>query len=48
MIQIGNVHPDIKRVIDTTRKAVYEAIKICGPGVKFNKIGETIEKVAAK
>ena len=50
-VQTVGAEPTMKyteRVIDTTRKAVYEAIKICRPGVKFNKIGETIEKIAAK
>lgn len=46
MIEIGEVHPDIKKVINVTRKAVYEAIRICKPGQKFSEIGRTIEEVA--
>jgi methionyl aminopeptidase len=42
MIEIGEVHPEVKRVIETARRAVYEAIKICRPGQKFNMIGKTI------
>jgi methionyl aminopeptidase len=43
MIQVGDVDPDIKKVINATQKALYEAIKICRPGQKFNMIGKTIE-----
>jgi methionyl aminopeptidase len=39
------VHANVRKVIDTTRKAVYEAIKICKPGTKFNKIGQTIQRI---
>jgi methionyl aminopeptidase len=47
MIEIGKFHPDIKRLINITRKAVYEAIKICRPGEKINRIGQVIEEVAS-
>jgi methionyl aminopeptidase len=43
MIQVGDVDPDIKKVINVTQKALYEAVKICRPGQKFNMIGKTIE-----
>lgn len=43
MIEIGEVHPDIKKLNSVTRQAVYEAIKICRPGQKINMIGKTIE-----
>lgn len=46
MIAIGEVHPHVRKVIDVTRKAVYEAIKICRPGQKFNMVGKTIQSVA--
>lgn len=34
------------RVMECAQKAVYEAIAICGPGVPFNEVGRTIERVA--
>eukprot|EP01016_Furgasonia_blochmanni_P027491 TRINITY_DN2897_c0_g3_i4.p1 TRINITY_DN2897_c0_g3~~TRINITY_DN2897_c0_g3_i4.p1 ORF type:complete len:222 (-),score=41.83 TRINITY_DN2897_c0_g3_i4:165-830(-) len=46
MALIGDVHPEIRRLIDATQRAVYESIKICKPGVPFNKIGDICERVA--
>jgi methionyl aminopeptidase len=43
MVMLGNVHPDIQKLSRVTREAMYAAIDICGPGVTFNKIGETIQ-----
>ena len=47
MALIGTKHPpEVLNLIQVTRQAVREAIKICKPGVKVNKIGETIEEYA--
>jgi len=46
MVEIGEVHPDIKRLNQVTRYAMNQAIKICGPGVPYSEIGKTIEKIA--
>jgi methionyl aminopeptidase len=43
MACIGEVHPDIKKLIKVTRESMFKAISICKPGVKVNKIGEVIE-----
>lgn len=40
--------PSVKNIISLTQQALYEAISICKPGVKFNEIGLTIEKFAKK
>jgi methionyl aminopeptidase len=39
MVEVGNVHEDVKKVIKATQKALYESIKICKPGTKFSDIG---------
>lgn len=44
MVMIGEPHPDIKKLIETTRKAMFTAIAICKPGEKISKIGEVIEE----
>ena len=36
--------PEQVRIIDLTQQALYKAISICKPGVKFNEIGKTLEK----
>jgi hypothetical protein len=36
----GNVSPEAKQLCDITQKALHEAIKICAPGVPYNKIGK--------
>ena len=41
-VMIGNVDEEGKRLVDVARKSLDSAIEICGPGVKFNKIGKTI------
>jgi methionyl aminopeptidase len=46
MALIGNVHPDVQKLMRVTREAMYKAINICKPGVKVKKIGETIEDYA--
>ena len=40
------VNPDIKRLAKVTREAMFMAIEQCRPGIKFNKIGESIEDYA--
>ena len=40
------VHPDIKRLAKVTRESMFVAIEQCKPGVKYSKIGETIEDYA--
>jgi methionyl aminopeptidase len=44
MVMIGDVHPDIKQMIEVTRNAMYMGINICKPGERIAKIGETIEE----
>ena len=39
---IGNVDNEGKRLVEVAKKCLDSAIEICGPGVKFNKIGKTI------
>lgn len=36
----GEVSPEARQLCEVTRKALEEAIKICGPGVPYNKIGK--------
>jgi methionyl aminopeptidase len=40
------VPDEIKRLSKVTREAMYAAIEICKPGVKYSKIGEIIEDYA--
>ncbi|EME31278.1 Methionine aminopeptidase 1A [Galdieria sulphuraria] len=40
---VGNVDEEGKRLVRTTYDCLYKAIKICKPGVSYNKIGEIIE-----
>mgnify|MGYP002344952573 FL=1 len=47
MIQIGEVDEDVRKLIKVTQQAVYEAIKVCKPGQKFNEIGRAIETYAS-
>jgi len=44
MIYINKPHPEIKRLGDVTREAMFDAIKICKPGQKFSKIGQVIQE----
>jgi methionyl aminopeptidase len=46
MLYFENTHSDVIGLIQHTRLALMEAIKICKPGVNFNMIGKTIEEVA--
>ena len=47
MIMVGDTHDDIKNLSRVTREAMFKAIGICGPGVPFADIGDTIEKYAS-
>ena len=42
MVYLGDVHPDIIELSETTRKAMYTAIEMCRPGQSFKMIGEVI------
>lgn len=43
MVEIGDVHPEVRRLVKVTQQALYESIKICRPGTPFRKIGEVCE-----
>uniref|UniRef100_A0A6M2DI57 Methionine aminopeptidase n=1 Tax=Xenopsylla cheopis TaxID=163159 RepID=A0A6M2DI57_XENCH len=40
---VGDVDESGKYLVASTKKCLNEAISICGPGVRFNKIGQVIE-----
>eukprot|EP00238_Polyblepharides_amylifera_P010623 CAMPEP_0196579936 /NCGR_PEP_ID=MMETSP1081-20130531/25821_1 /TAXON_ID=36882 /ORGANISM="Pyramimonas amylifera, Strain CCMP720" /LENGTH=296 /DNA_ID=CAMNT_0041899661 /DNA_START=228 /DNA_END=1118 /DNA_ORIENTATION=+ len=46
MFLVGNVSPENKHLVESTREALMRAIKVCGPGVPFNKIGKAIHDYA--
>jgi len=48
MVEYGNVHPDIQKLIKVTQEALYESIKVCKPGAYFRDIGEVCEDIAKK
>lgn len=41
-----NVSEENLNLIKTTRKCLDEAIRICGPGVEYSKLGNIIEPIA--
>lgn len=43
---VGPISDDARRLIDTTERALAAAIATCAPGVRYNKIGETIQAIA--
>jgi methionyl aminopeptidase len=43
---VGAVSPDAARLIDVTERALAAAIAVCGPGVPYRRIGETIHAIA--
>ena len=45
-ILIGNVDNEGRRLVQVAKKCLDSAIEVCGPGVKFNKIGRTIRYLA--
>mmetsp|Transcript_2653 Transcript_2653/g.7509 ORF Transcript_2653/g.7509 Transcript_2653/m.7509 type:complete len:367 (-) Transcript_2653:259-1359(-) len=42
----GTVTPEAKRLVEANEKGLAAAIKECGPGVPFNRIGNAIQRVA--
>ncbi|EFJ32990.1 hypothetical protein SELMODRAFT_439350 [Selaginella moellendorffii] len=42
----GNVDDELKQLVDVTRECLTMAISICGPGVDYRLIGETINEIA--
>jgi methionyl aminopeptidase len=43
---VGNVDKKTKDLVDNTRKALYEGIKVVKAGIKLNEVCKAIEKVA--
>lgn len=46
MVLLGDVHPDIVKLTQVTREAMFTAIEICRPGRRFDEIGAIIEDYA--
>lgn len=46
MVTIGEISKEQKRVVDTAKTCLTEAISICKPGVKICEIGDVIEQIA--
>ncbi|KAJ0981485.1 hypothetical protein J5N97_009740 [Dioscorea zingiberensis] len=44
----GDVDDEAKKLVQVTRESLNKAISICGPGVKYSKIGKTIHDHADK
>jgi len=44
----GQVDEESKKLVETTKRCLMEAIAICKPGVPYRSIGVTIEKEATK
>lgn len=45
-VGVGRISPKAQRLIDTTREALEEAIKLVAPGVGLSKIAATIQRYA--
>lgn len=45
---VGNVREEVKELIENTRVALYEGIKVVKPGIKLNDVCTAIENVAKK
>lgn len=45
-LPVGKISPAARRLIDTTREALEEAIKLVAPGVGLSKIAATIQRYA--
>lgn len=43
---IGNVDERGRFLVKITEECMYKAISLCGPGVRFNQIGHTIQEHA--
>ena len=48
MFLCGDVSEEAKRLCAVTKQALDAAIKECGPGVRFSRIGGAIERIAKK
>lgn len=48
MFYVGNVSQKAKKLCEVTKESLDSAIKLCGPGVRFNVIGAAIQAVAEK
>lgn len=46
--EVGAVDEQAKRLVSVTRKCLYSAINVCGPGLEICRIGKTIENLARK
>jgi methionyl aminopeptidase len=44
MATVGEVHEDIKELIEVTRLSMFKAISICKPGEKISNIGKVIQE----
>jgi methionyl aminopeptidase len=42
MYPVGKISEESQALIDTTRKCLDEAIKICKPGALFRDVGKTM------
>lgn len=45
---VGEIDEEGKKLIESAKECVMEAIKICKPGVRYRDIGEVIQKIAKK
>ncbi len=45
---VGNVKPEIKKLVEFTFMSMIEAIKICKPGARLGDIGHVIESLSKK
>jgi len=45
---VGNISPAARQLLDETKNALYEAIKVCKPGAHIGDIGYTIENYLKK
>lgn len=45
---LGDVPKDVKELVENTKKALYEGIKVVKPGIKLNDVCTSIEKIAKK
>jgi methionine aminopeptidase len=46
MFMCGDVSPDARRLCAVTKAALDAAIRECGPGVRFSRIGAVVSKLA--
>lgn len=43
-IAVGQIHPEVQRLMDVTKQSFYEGIKYARPGYHLNDISKTIQK----